>query len=360
MKCTNKGTKPMWKRVMLIAFFLTTLALLIPSTSAFADDCLRDPLNAADCIRTSGVRQVITTLIGVAGTGGVVIQNLINGTSPGGEEAETETEDEPEEEEEREEEEDFPGEDPCAGNRERFNIAKANLRALLGSRESIQNYLTMLETQYENTRQSSYWRGAVNVAMLGSSVFGRAIRGAIGMAVSRTLAQNIAVSMATAFGSSVATNVLNALSGAGINPEDLVKGPRDKARNEIIKQVIKDAVIQQKMEILGRGLNPNGPVYQAVLRGVDTNWASPAANLFGDTMSVLTMTSGMIDGVNKLEAIRGLMSRVQSQLSNIDLQLEDARAKIELAQHSLDLCLNSESHAGYLRRLAFSRLPSQG
>jgi hypothetical protein len=355
MKHTRNRKKPSWKRIILIAFFLTTLALLIPTTSAFADDCLRDPLNAADCVRTPGARQLITTLIGIAGTGGTVIQNLIGEESPGGDD---ETEEEPEDE--KEEEEDFPGEDPCAGDRESFNIAKANLRALLGSRESIQNYLTMLETQYENTRQSSYWSGAVNVAMLGGSVFGRAIRGAIGMAVSRTVAQNIAVSMATAFGSSVATNVLNALSGAGINPEDLVKGPRDAARVEVIKEIIKDAVIQQKMGILGRGLDPNGPVYQAVLRGVDTNWASPAADLFGDTMSVLTMTSGMIDGVNKLEAIRGLMSRVRSQLSNIDLQLEDARSEIELAQHSLDLCLNSESYANYLRRLAFSRLPSQG
>ena len=72
------------------------------------------------------------------------------------------------------------------------------------------------------------------------------------------------------------------------------------------------------------------------------------------------MTSGMIDGVNKLEAIRGLMSRVRSRISSIDLDLMDARAEIELGQHSLDLCMNSESYARYLRRLAFSRLPSQG
>jgi hypothetical protein len=325
--------------------------------TAFADDCLRDPLNAADCVRTPGARQVITTGIGVAGTAGVVIQNVINGET-------TETEEGEEEEEEEKpakvKEKDVPGEDPCSGDRQRFNIARGNLRSLLASREQVQNYLTMLDTQYENARQSSYWNGAVNVGMLGGSVFGRAIRGAIGWTVARSLAQNVAVSMTTALGSGVASQVLQTLAGAGIKPEDLVTGTLDAGRNEFIKDAIQDAVMRDQMRILGRGLDPNGPVYQAVQRGVKTNWAGPAADLFGDTMSVLNTGAGIIDGVQKLEGIRGLMSKVRARLSSIDLDLMDARSEIELSQHSLDLCLNSESYAKYLRRLAFSRLPSQG
>jgi hypothetical protein len=345
-----------WKRLILFSFLLVSVALLIPTMTAFADDCLRDPLNAADCVRTPGARQVMTTGIGIAGTAGVVIQNVINGET-----TETEEGEEEEEEEEPEEEEgDFPGEDPCAGERERFGIARANLRSLLASREQIQNYLTMLDTQYENARQSSYWSGAVNVGMLGGSVFGRAIRGAIGWTVARSLAQNVAVSMATALGSGVASQVLQTLAGSGINPEDLATGSLDAGRNEIVKNAIKDAVMQDQMRILGRGLDPNGPVYQAVRRGVETNWANPAADLFGDTMSVLTTGAGIIDGVKKLEGIRGLMSKVRERLSSIDLDLMDARSEIELSQHSLDLCLNSETYARYLRRVAFSRLPSQG
>ena len=346
-----------WKRLILFSFLLVSIALMIPTMTAFADDCLRDPLNAADCVRTPGARQVITTGIGIAGTAGVVIQNVINGETTETEEGEEEEE---EEEEEPEKEEEVAGEDPCAGDRERFNIARGNLRSLLASREQIQNYLTMLETQYENARQSSYWNGAVNVGMLGGSVFGRAIRGAIGWTVARSLAQNVAVSMATALGSGIASQVLQSLAGAGINPEALAQGTLDAGQNEIVKNAIKDAVMQDQMRILGRGLDPNGPVYQAVRRGVDTNWASPAADLFGDTMSVLSTGVGIMDGAKKLAGIRGLMSKVRSRLSSIDLDLMDARSEIELSQHSLDLCLNSESYAKYLRRLAFSRLPSQG
>ncbi len=354
MRSKLKFTNRSWRRLILFSSLLVSIAIMIPTMTAFADDCLSDPLNAADCVRTPGARQVMTTGIGIAGTAGVVIQNVING-------GKTETEEgEEEPEKKKEKEEDFPGEDPCGGERREFNMARAKLRSLLVSREQIQNYLTMLETQYENTRQSSYWNGAVNVAMLGGSVFGRAARGLIGWTVSRSLAQSVAVSMATALGSTVAKQVLQTLAGAGINPEDLVTGSIDSARNETIKEAIKDAVMRDQMKILGRGLDPNGPVFKAVMKGVDTNWATPAADLFGDTLSVLSTGVGIMDGAKKLEGIRGLMSRVRSRLSSIDIKLMDARSEIELSQHSLDLCLNGESYAKYLRRVAFSRLPSQG
>jgi hypothetical protein len=196
--------------------------------------------------------------------------------------------------------------------------------------------------------------------MLGGSVFGRAARGVLGWTVARSLAQNVAVSMATALGSTVAKQVLQTLAGQGINPEDLVKGPLESGQNDIVKNAIREAVIQQQMNILGKGLDPNGPVYKAVMNGVDSNWAGPAADLFGDTLSVLSTGVGIFDGAKKLEGIRGLLSRVRSRLSSIDLDLMDARSEIELSQHSLDLCKNGESYARYLRRVAFSRLPSQG
>jgi hypothetical protein len=346
-----KKQPPRRKPVLLYALFLLFFALLIPS-AVYADDCFRDPLNAADCVRTQGVRQAVTTAIGIAGTGGVVIQNIVNGRKPG--------EEKPPKEKEPEKEKEEPlDKDPCADDKMKFDLARANLRSLFASREKIQNFLTMLEEQYENTRQSSYWSGAVNVAFLGASVFGGAIRGAIGMAVSRTLAQNIAVSMATALGQQAATNALRALTNAGIEPVDLIQ-PMDAAKNEVVKDIISEAVTQQQMNVLGRGLDPNGPVFQAVKRGVQTNWATPMANLFGDTMSLLSTGSGIIKGIEKLEGLRGLMSRARQHLSSIDLNIEDARSEVELAQHSLDLCKNSESYARYLKRLAFSRLPSQG
>lgn len=70
-----------------LGFFIAfVLALLMP-VPASADDCTTDPLNAADCMRTPGFRQGITTVLGATAAGGVVVTNLIGqnvapGTAP--------------------------------------------------------------------------------------------------------------------------------------------------------------------------------------------------------------------------------------------------------------------------------------
>jgi hypothetical protein len=293
----------------------------------------------------------MTTTIGVTSTATTVATNVLSGeeTAEGGEE-----------EEEAEEEEEPVEEDPCAGERQEFKLGKAKLRALLASRAKLLSYLTFLDNEYEDTRQSSYWSGAVDVAMLGGSVFGRAARAGLGWAVNRTLMQNIGVSLATAFGSNLAKGILNDLAAAGITPEALQKMTEGSVQTETIKQIITDAVTEDQMQILGRGLDPNGPVYQAVRRGVKTNWATPAADLFGDTLSLLNMGKGMFTGAKRLEAIRAQMSKVRRHLTDLELEIEDVRMQVDLAKHSLGLCENSERYQRYLRRQAFLKLPSMG
>jgi len=71
-------------RYLLIAsLFVLFASIWLPST-AYADDCTRDPLNAADCMRTGGFRQGITTILGVAATTGVILTNTIGGIIAGG------------------------------------------------------------------------------------------------------------------------------------------------------------------------------------------------------------------------------------------------------------------------------------
>ena len=61
---------------------LLALSLLLPA-SAYADDCLTDPLNAADCMRTPGFRPVISVIISVGGTLATILVNLL-GVAPSG------------------------------------------------------------------------------------------------------------------------------------------------------------------------------------------------------------------------------------------------------------------------------------
>ena len=58
---------------------LLALSLLLPA-SAYADDCLTDPLNAADCMRTPGFRPAISIIVSVGGTLATILVNLLTPT----------------------------------------------------------------------------------------------------------------------------------------------------------------------------------------------------------------------------------------------------------------------------------------
>ena len=68
------------KILALVSWLIFALALFIPEP-AYADDCARDPLNAADCMRTGGFRQGITMVVGGAATAGVVLSNILTSTA---------------------------------------------------------------------------------------------------------------------------------------------------------------------------------------------------------------------------------------------------------------------------------------
>jgi hypothetical protein len=72
----------MGKILALVSWLILALALFIPEP-VYADDCARDPLNAADCMRTGGFRQGITMVVGGAATAGVVLSNILTSTAGG-------------------------------------------------------------------------------------------------------------------------------------------------------------------------------------------------------------------------------------------------------------------------------------
>jgi hypothetical protein len=72
-----KNHKAQW--VMLILSLLMTLIwLLLITTPVYADDCLIDPYNAMDCMRTPGYRQFITAIAVAMGVAPVVIANNLS------------------------------------------------------------------------------------------------------------------------------------------------------------------------------------------------------------------------------------------------------------------------------------------
>ncbi len=59
---------------------LTVAAVLLVPAVCLGDDCARDPLNAADCMRSDGYRQFIVIVISILGTIGSIIASIVGAT----------------------------------------------------------------------------------------------------------------------------------------------------------------------------------------------------------------------------------------------------------------------------------------
>jgi hypothetical protein len=71
-------TRTRWLLIFVfVACQVTAFFLLFPNP-AYADDCLRDPLNAADCMRTTGARQVGSVVISLAGTLAATLVSIVS------------------------------------------------------------------------------------------------------------------------------------------------------------------------------------------------------------------------------------------------------------------------------------------
>ncbi len=62
-----------------LLFQLLALSLFLPDL-AYADDCTRDPLNAADCMRTPGFRPAIAIIVSVGATLATILVNVLTPT----------------------------------------------------------------------------------------------------------------------------------------------------------------------------------------------------------------------------------------------------------------------------------------
>jgi len=74
-----KADKLLNKTNLLILALLIGLVFLATPVTAWADDCTRDPLNAADCMRTPGFRPTITIAISLAGGLATALVNILGG-----------------------------------------------------------------------------------------------------------------------------------------------------------------------------------------------------------------------------------------------------------------------------------------
>jgi len=79
-----KANKIWNKTNLIILGLLVGLIFLATPMTALADDCTRDPLNAADCMRTPGFRPTISVGISLAGAMAATLVNILGGAVQAG------------------------------------------------------------------------------------------------------------------------------------------------------------------------------------------------------------------------------------------------------------------------------------
>jgi len=82
MRPAIKLSKYSLAKYLFVILLVILAALLLPG-SAFADNCIEDPLNAADCMRTPGFREAITLILISLGIAPVVIAGILQSLSGG-------------------------------------------------------------------------------------------------------------------------------------------------------------------------------------------------------------------------------------------------------------------------------------
>lgn len=69
--------------IRIVLYVLLVLQIFVfvfaTTTPVYADDCERDPLNAADCMRTTGFRQSISVIMSVGGAGTMILVTILSG-----------------------------------------------------------------------------------------------------------------------------------------------------------------------------------------------------------------------------------------------------------------------------------------
>ncbi len=239
---------------------------------------------------------------------------------------------------------------PCADQEDRMTAASAEAKVIQASLQNLRGMLTSLDEMYENSRSSSFWSGAIDVAMLGGSVWAKPAQAALGITVKQTLQQKVIESMLKGFGKEIAKDVVRISDDQDIKLEDLLKKPGESGAKKALLDALKESITSRKMqELLNNGLRAGdfrgatfdimrGPTYEKIRKSITDRLAAPITDAIGNMLDLYKLSDGVISGRKKLEAIRELMSKVRGETSDLESQMEDAMSEMDLARAALNHC----------------------
>jgi hypothetical protein len=239
----------------------------------------------------------------------------------------------------RKEKKDQKKKDPCVDDLNRLKEASAQARALFDGIQTLRSYLEVLETQYENLRQAAYWDASVDLGLLGASIFGAPLTIAItGKAVlEKTIAQAMFKSAETALGSALMKSVTNGMLEQGVSWESLATAYYGGAQDVIMQNVISECLTQRyQTQLIQRGVPST--LRNSLIKGFNKQVASHIASGVMQFISLGKIVHGAYTAAEKLEAIRGIMSKVRKSLFEMELLYEDALSEMRISRSVYNKC----------------------
>lgn len=314
-------------RWSILGFFLA-LGLL-PST-VFASDCPPDDPSRSDCQNAASTARSPLVPIAGAAAGGMAGWIASQALDP-----------QKEKDGETEREEGDSKADPCQADLDRFSAASEAARVLQAAREGLQNIVNMLETQYENTRQVSFWSGGIDVAFMGGSLWTKPVAGMLGKELlEQTLGAKLRESAVKTFGQELSKALVSTMTEHGINWADVAVGkPWDSVKMTAAQEAFSKLLLQGEMQNLARrGIDPAGPVGKALERTISNEIVGPFLDGYFGLLGVYGMAEGVVDGAQKLKAIRAELSKVRKNLFDVESQFDDAVSDMAMARRTLQHC----------------------
>jgi hypothetical protein len=317
-----------WKRALLMVRAASLMPAVLwffflGASVAAAHDC-SSPL---DCEQTGGYNGAIALAGGGLALGGALLGGQLGGKSNGG----------------------GPS-GPCAAEEARMGQASANARIANSALQSMRSVMNTLEEQYENTRESSYWTGAIDTAMLGGSVLSKPVQSVLGMKVKQALSAKVVEAMVKGFGKELAKDLVRAAEDQNIKLEDLLKKPMESGTKKVLLEQLKENITSRKMqELLKAGVRAGdfrgatfditrAKAYEEMRKSIADRLAGPIADSVGNMLDIYKIADGVFSGKAKLEAIRASMSQTRDHIFRLESELEDALSELDLARSALNHC----------------------
>jgi len=240
---------------------------------------------------------------------------------------------------------------PCQSELDSLLAARAIGRALLPALQQLRDYLAYLDNLYEFTRLRGYFGAVTDLAFLRQSLMGTSLQGGVVSSIVYSVLKGVlkeeikqAGMIIMADGQSFDVGAMITKGGSEAEKKAFLAALKEALTRQTVNYAQRALYIDGVTTAIPQGIDPQGPVGQAVGRALRTKWAeglaSSATKFVDVSMSVYNMGSGINASRAMLAEIRGLMSQVRGQIFDLQSYLDDeALPALDLALSSLRSCL---------------------